>query len=360
MESLMYLNALKLVPGIGPAKLARLWQWRPQPYAIWRAGKEELISCLGNDQAVDALIEWRGRIQPEVEWEKLQRAGIRVTTPGSPDYPPNLNNIYNPPLMLYYLGDLEQADLSLAIVGSRTASPYGKAMAQSLARNLAEGGFSIVSGLARGIDGAAHRGALLGGGKTITVLGSGLDVIYPREHKALFEEIQQNGAVVSEFPLGTQPLSMNFPVRNRIIAGISLGTLVVEGKEKSGSLITADYALEQGRDVFAMPGPVNSENSRGPHKLIKQGAKLVESAADVLEEYVHLLPEKPAMTAITTSCPQEYHGLMQVLSLQPTHIDDICRQLGTVPEKIAALLVHLELAGQIKQLNGGYYVINFT
>ncbi len=285
MEEAIYLNALRMVPGLGSSKLAQLLACFPGAQGVWQARSEELTRVLGPGKLSEALTHSRTVIEPQREWEKLLQAGIKLTTLGSPGYPANLAEIYNPPLILYYRGSLEGLDLSLAIVGSRQATPYGRVTATVLARDLGSAGFVIVSGFARGIDAAAHRGALDAKGRTVAVFGCGLDTIYPREHRSLCEEIVERGAVVSDFPLGVQPLSANFPARNRIISGLSLGTLVVEGQERSGSLITADFALEQGRDVFAIPGPINSEYSRGPHKLLKQGAKLVESAGDILEEY---------------------------------------------------------------------------
>ncbi len=359
VEEEIYLNALRLVPGLGSGRLSQLLAGFPGAKGVWQARPEELARILGPGKQVEALTHGRTVIEPEREWEKLLLAGIRVTTLGSSDYPSNLAEIYNPPLILYYRGSLDGLDLSLAIVGSRQATPYGRVAATTLARDMGAAGFAIVSGFARGVDSAAHRGALNAQARTVAVFGCGLDTIYPRENRSLCAEIIERGAVVSDFPLGVQPLSANFPARNRIISGLSLGTLVVEGREKSGSLITADFALEQGRDVFAVPGPINSEYSRGPHKLLKQGAKLVESAGDILEEYAHLVSPALQIKFAEFSYPAEYTGLMEILSLEPLHVDVICRKLKTAPEKLAALLLQLELSGRIRQLSGGYYVRNF-
>jgi len=359
MEELIYLNVLRMVPGLGSAKMTQLLNVFPGPKQIWQATEKQLAQFVGFGKTLEALKFCKKTLNPAVEWDKLVRAGIKVTAPGCEEYPVNLGEIHQPPLILYYRGDLSDLELSLAVVGSRKGTPYGRAVAASMARDLAGAGFAVVSGFARGIDAAAHQGAISGKGKTIAVFGCGLDVIYPREHRILCEEICENGAVVSEFPLGTQPLSMNFPARNRIISGVSLGTLVVEGKEKSGSLITADFALEQGRDVFAVPGPVNSEFSRGPHKLLKQGAKLVEEVNDILEEYAHLGSEPIQVKFAEFQYPEEYKGLMQLLNLEPLHIDKICQLLETSPERISGLLLQLELSGQIRQLSGGYFVRNF-
>lgn len=359
MEKLVYLNALRLVPNLGSAKMTQLLKHFAGPKEIWYASEKELIHCLGTGKVLDALLFCQKIVNLAAEWEKLVKAGIKVTAPGYDDYPSNLVEIHQPPWILYYRGDLSKMDLSLAIVGSRQATPYGRAAAIQMARDLVRAGFVVVSGFARGIDAAAHQGAIAGEGRTAAVFGCGLDVIYPREHRLLYEEVVQNGAVISEFPLGNQPLSLNFPARNRIISGMSLGTLVVEGREKSGSLITAEFALEQGRDVFAIPGPVNSEFSRGPHKLIKQGAKLVEEVNDILEEYSHLISEPLQIRFAEFDYPAEYKNLMDLLSLDPIHLDKICQKLKISPEKMAGLLLQLELSGHIRQLNGGYYVRNF-
>ena len=211
----------------------------------------------------------------------------------------NLLNIYDRPVFFYVLGRLDKEDVPLAIVGSRNASTYGRYTTDRISRELALRGITIVSGMARGIDSCAHRGALAAKGRTIAVLGSGLDVIYPPENKKLFAAISSNGAVISEFPLGTQPLSYNFPARNRIISGLSYGVVVVEAGEKSGSLITAKLAMEQGREVFAIPGTIDSASSRGTNSLIKQGAKLIENIDDILEDILPQLERSPAHTADT-------------------------------------------------------------
>ena len=226
--------------------------------------------------------------------DALDKMGISVVTCLDELYPHNLLNIYDRPAFFYVLGRLDNEDVPLAIVGSRNASTYGRYTTDRISRELALRGITIVSGMARGIDSCAHRGALAAKGRTIAVLGSGLDVIYPPENKKLFDAISSNGAVISEFPLGTQPLSYNFPARNRIISGLSYGVVVVEAGEKSGSLITAKLAMEQGREVFAIPGAIDSASSRGTNSLIKQGAKLVENIDDILEDILPQLEQSPA------------------------------------------------------------------
>jgi DNA processing protein len=226
--------------------------------------------------------------------ELINKNNITVITDRDESYPENLFNIYDRPPLLYIKGNLQKEDINIAIVGSRLASTYGKFITERISRELAMKGITIVSGMARGIDSAAHRGAIAAQGRTVAVLGCGLDIIYPPENKNLFSDIVQNGAVISEYPPQTQPLSAHFPARNRIISGISYGVVVVEAGEKSGSLITARLALEQGREVFAVPGSIDSVGSRGTNKLIKQGAKLIENIDDILEDILPQLDRKPA------------------------------------------------------------------
>lgn len=359
MEELIYRNALRQVSGIGVIRLSKLLEAFGSAKQAWEANPADLAASLGEGEIYHRLLSARRLLDPTKAWEKIIKAGINVTAPGMDDYPGQLATIYHPPLLLYYLGSLTNIEPTLAIVGSRRATPYGKAIATGLAQDLVNAGFVIVSGFARGIDAAAHRAVVESGGRTIAVFGSGLDVIYPKEQGRLFTKILESGAIVSEFPLGTPPLSANFPARNRIISGMCLGTLVVEGRDKSGSLITAEFALEQGRDVFAVPGPVNAESSRGPHKLIKQGAKLVEDVYDILEEYPYLGTQPPPTRLAQFQPTCSNNEVLNLFSLEPLHIDEICAKLNTSPDKIAGLLLHLELTGQIKQLNGGYYVINF-
>jgi len=293
MDNLKYWVWLSSIEGIGSRRIHNLLQHFGMPKNIWDASEGELAGApdIGyklasavyspeNKKAVDRLLS------------KIDKEGIRVLTLESPDYPSNLKNIYDPPPVLYLKGSLLPDDtLALGVVGSRTATAYGLKTAQELALGLASRGITVVSGMARGIDTMAHTGALAGGGRTIAVLGSGIDVVYPPENKRLYEKIQKSGAVISEFIPGTKPLAGNFPARNRIISGLSLGVIVVEAAEKSGSLITADFALEQGREVFAVPGNISSGQSVGTNNLIKQGAKIVTRIEDILEEFEYLSPQ---------------------------------------------------------------------
>ena len=301
----------------------------------------------------------------------LERRQWSVVTFLDQAYPSRLKSIHDPPPLLYVSGELRETDdCAMAIVGSRRATPAGRALTEQLSQDLARAGLTIVSGLARGVDGAAHRGALAAGGRTIAVLGCGLDTTYPPEHHALRREVEASGAVITEFPLGTPPHGYNFPRRNRIISGLSLGVLVTEASRESGSLITAALAGEQGREVFAVPGFVKAANSQGPNRLIKEGAKLVEGVEDIVEE---LLPqvEGPLRGRLqgylesprTLGRGQAPGGLskaeatvLATLSSEPTQVDDIIYKTGLPAAEVSRLLVGMELRGHIRQLPGHFCV----
>ncbi len=283
-----YLLALNKIPGLGSRRLMSLIENVGSARRIWGASVKELIAApsISKKLAID-IVNARSIVDPDEELKKISELGIDLITIWDDDYPYNLKNIYDPPVVLYVKGSLLPADNnSISIVGSRRASSYGRRVAKRLSFDIAKYGITVVSGLARGIDTEAHRGALESGGRTIAVVGSGLDVIYPPENHGLFEKISRSGAVISEFALGTPPEARNFPARNRIVSGFSKGTVVVEASEKSGSLITANFALEQGREVFAVPGDIYRWGSKGSNRLIKEGAKLVESVHDILEEVI--------------------------------------------------------------------------
>jgi len=301
----------------------------------------------------------RGPLEKIVEKElnRLKETGGRVITLTDEAYPRRLKDIYDPPALLYIRGELRIEDeFAIAIVGSRKTTPYGRWFTEKVGNELARHGVTIVSGMARGIDSLAHMGAVSGGGRTIAVLGCGVDVIYPSENRNLFAKIIDHGAVLSEFPMGSPPEGGHFPRRNRIISGLSLGVVVVQANEKSGSLITAGYALEQGREVFAVPGNVGTESSRGVHRLIKEGAKLVESSEDILEE---ILPQwkRERETAPEVKIPGpkltgEETVLYELLGETPWHIDAIIRESRLDPGKVSSLLLNLELKGLVSQWPG--------
>jgi DNA processing protein len=299
------------------------------------------------------------------ELDLLAHKHYRITTQADPDYPQLLREIPDPPPFFYVSGRLNSSALKIAVVGSRNATQYGLTTTKNLCADLAALGITIVSGMARGIDTAAHQGAMAGGGKTIAVLGSGLERIYPAENTKLFHRISQNGAVVSEFDLLTEPEGHNFPRRNRIISGMSLGTVVVEATKKSGSLITARLAAEQNREVFAVPGSIQSFKSTGTHTLIKQGAKLVEHAQDIIEELAPYFENKecPGMAPFTEthesppSLSADELRVYKALEPYPIHIDKLVRKISMEPGQLSGILLSLELNGMIQQLPGKFFIL---
>jgi len=374
-RDLKYWVALKQVEGIGNVGFQALLDAFGSPREAFAAPTSMLraVPGIGTKSAsrIKAFTGWK-KVDEEIE--KAGRGGVTIVTSRDPLYPPRLLATDDHPAYLYVKGSLDGGDVCVAVVGSRAASTYGKYTTERLCRELALRGVTVVSGLARGIDSAAHRGALAGRGRTIAVLGCGLDVVYPPENEGLYGEIERQGALISEFPLGTPPNAPNFPARNRIISGISLGVVVVEASQKSGSLITARIALEQGREVFAVPGSIDSAGSRGANQLIKQGAKLIENVDDILEE---ILPQvdrerKPARPAPR---PQQAEGsdagegpspgialteaekaICRALSQKPAHIDRIITATGLPAREVLGALLNLELRGLIEQKPGKTYI----
>ena len=332
------------------------------PPSIFRQDSAALAQVV--DRAwVDALAQepqdFARRLDETVAWLEADRAHREVLTLGDPDYPPALLAIEDPPLMLYRMGQLQvPPPRALAIVGSRNPTPQGLQNARRFARAFAEARVTVVSGLALGIDGAAHQGALDGAPPdalaTIAVVGTGLDRVYPKQHLQLAHAIADRGQIVSEYPLGTPPLAHNFPRRNRVIAALSQGTLVVEAALQSGSLITARLASEQGKEVFAIPGSIHSPQSHGCHALLRQGAKLVESAQDVLEDLKLVLPAAPAPAVLET--PEgESSPLLEALGHDPVGLDALIARTGIPAPLLQARLLELELAGQVARLPGGLF-----
>jgi DNA processing protein len=352
----IYLAALHMIPGIGTARLKSLVDFFGTGQKVWDASKEDLLACnFLNGILYSKLLEIKERIDIEklaAEWE---RKNIKICTLQDANYPSLLRNIFNPPFLLYYKGVLPENQMILAIVGSRKASAYGKNVARMLAGDLAAQGIDIVSGAARGIDSAAHIGALAKG-HTIAVLGSGVDIIYPPENGKLLDKIAECGAVISEYPPGTLAHAGFFPARNRIINGLAKGVIVVEAEERSGALITAEYALEEGRDVFAVPGSIFSATSRGTHKLIKQGAKLVEAVNDVLEEYG--LGQNAGDTKDDKLLlSSEEQAIYDILSYEtPIEIEEIMIRSKLPVPTITYLLLQLELRGIVSAQNGQFFV----
>jgi DNA processing protein len=357
-EDIFYWLALSLTPGLGSVLIKRLLDRFRTPEAVFHAPLKDLMKIEGLGEKVAGEIQ-KGPLEKSVKRELslLEKAGGKIITFKDDAYPNRLKDIYDPPALLYVRGDLRGEDeLAVAIVGSRKTSPYGRWFTEKIGQDLACHGVTIVSGMARGIDSLAHKGALQGGGRTIAVLGCGIDVIYPSENRNLFYQIIEHGAVLSEFPMGSPPEGGHFPRRNRIISGLSIGVVIVQASAKSGSLITAGYALEQGREVFAVPGNVGAEGSRGTNQLIKEGAKLVESSEDILEE---VLPQwrREGETVQKAEAPgRDLAGgekvLYGLLGETPLHIDAIIRESQLDAGKVSSLLLNLELKGLISQWPG--------
>ncbi len=348
---------LHLCPGLGRRGLFRLMEHFGHPQAALEAGPADWCRC-GIRADVAA-----GRIPPghpvlDKKLALLDRLQVDMVSFWDADrYPEPLRRIPDPPALLYVRGRLPAGDM-FAIVGSRRASPRGRTVARTLARDLAEAGLIVVSGLARGIDTAAHLGALDAGEQTVAVLGCGIDRVYPPENARLFHAIESSGAILSEYPPGTPPLAGHFPGRNRIISGLSLGVLVVEAAAGSGSLHTAEFALETGREVFAVPNPVDSPTSAGANQLIKDGAHVVTESRDILDL---LRPGHPGRTAAGTTdisehLTDEQKKLLKLLDFEPRHIDEILRQSSLTPPELSDILLHLELSGLVVQQPGGYYL----
>ncbi len=357
-EDIFHWLALSLVPGVGGVFFRRLLDRFGSPEAVFRASLKELLQVEGlGEKVAREIAKGPEEKRVQTELELLNRVGGKIVTIGDASYPKRLKEIYDPPPLLYVRGDLKEEDeLAVAIVGSRKTTPYGRWITEKISQELARQGITIVSGMARGIDSVAHGGALSGGGRTIAVLGSGVDVVYPPENRNLYKRMIEQGAVVSEFPMGSPPEAGHFPKRNRIISGLSIGVMVVQASADSGSLITANYALEQGREVFAVPGNVGSDSSRGTHQLIKDGAKLVESSDDILEE---ILPqwrkEKEVSQEVERprrDLTEEERALYERLGETPLHIDVLIRESTFDPGKVSSLLLNLELKGLISQWPG--------
>jgi DNA processing protein len=365
MEDLEALLCLNMVSGLGPVKIRRLVEHFKSPKDILKAGINELRNVEGIDEILAGSIRSRAKEAPlEKELKLIRKLGLVVLSILDDDYPKNLKEIYDPPIIIYVKGIIKKEDsLSISIVGTRLPSYYGLSQAEKFSYVLAARGITVVSGMARGIDSASHKGALKAGGRTIAVLGSGLGVIYPSENRELFERISAFGAVISEFPVETPPNRENFPRRNRIISGLSLGTLVVEATKNSGSLITARFALEQNREVFALPGNVSSSGSIGTNKLIKEGAKLVEDIEDIIEEIepFRKLVEKKKVGKesgpdFSTLDIKEKLFLKELSNDSPVHLDQIIAALNLPAGELIALAARLELKGMIKQLPGKFFV----
>ena len=360
VETLLPWFALKSVAGIGNCLFKRLIDHFGSPQAVLRASAQQLMKVEGITSRLAAAVR-RHRITDSIrrEVDLARKSQVKIIPLTDPTYPMLLQQIPDPPPWLYLKGSLDKQAGCVAVVGSRNATSYGLQTARQLGAELAGQGITVVSGMASGIDTAAHQGALEARGLTVAVLGSGLTRIYPASNRKLFERIATEGAVVSEFAMSAGPEPHHFPIRNRIISGISLGTVVVEASRKSGSLITARLAAEQNREVFAVPGSIRSFKSTGTHALIKQGAKLVENTADIVEEIGHRLHlSQKSLSATETGrkasdelTPDEQR-VLEALSPYPMHIDELTRFVGIAPGEVASILLQLELKGLIHQSAG--------
>jgi len=359
MKDKQYWLALNMVPGVGPVAYRNLLDQFKDPQRVFAASSRDLATIEGiGEKTIKAIKDFPAQEIGENELSKAERLGVSILTVGDQSYPRNLLQIYDHPPLLYVRGKLREKDsLGVAIVGSRKGSPYGRVVTKRICKELSSAGVTVVSGMARGIDTIAHLGALEAGGRTIAVLGCGVDIVYPPENKKVFFDIIDHGAVVSEFPLSTPPEGKNFPRRNRIISGLSLGVVIVEATADSGSLITAFHALEQGRDVFAVPGNVDVATSQGTNRLIKQGAKLVEGVHDIMTEIFpqyegNALDEEPPVLSDAEK------NVFQLLSHTPMHIDEISRMSQMEINRVSIILLDLELKGLVSQLGGKMFVRN--
>jgi len=353
-----YWIGFNLVRGIGSVRFQQIKNYFGDLSVAWNAPGESFKQAGLPGRAVTNFLKLRKQIDLDKVYESILEKDIKVLTLLDDDYPRLLKEIDQSPPVIYVKGALTPADeFAIAIVGTRRVSEYGQQITRDTSIFLAGHGLTIVSGLARGVDGIAHRHALEAGGRTIAVLGSGVDVIYPPEHRKLAEAISENGAVISDYPLGTQPEGVNFPPRNRIISGLSLGTIVVEAGDRSGALITADFALEQGRDVFAVPGNVLSPASRGTNRLIQNGAYAMVSPQDVLD--VLNLSELESIKTARQVLPADKTEarILQVMNFEPMHIDEICNEVSLSIDKVSAALTMMELKGLVQHVGAMRYAV---
>lgn len=392
---------LFLIPGVGSNVLLKLIARFGSPGEVLNAPSSALADVIGYSYA-HIISHYREAVDVDRELKRIEKNNVRVITLDDNSYPISLAELYDPPIVLYVKGELKDTDLySVSIVGTRNCSPYGAKVTEYFSRGLAEVGITVVSGLAIGVDGIAHQSALKAGGRTIAFLGSGIDVIYPSKHEELYREIQKNGAVISTFPMGTQPIGKNFPIRNRFISGFSFGTIVTEAGLSSGALITAKYAVEQGKTVFAVPGPIGYPGSEGPHWLINQGAKLIEKISDIVEEVPNYLKERlmshknsdlePAKIPLSTSenlskkhfsngwkkrtsppevqshkdaSPQKVGSssiqdvssqeqkILSVLAPNGSYVDEVAISCNIPVSEALSLLTLMEMKGLVKQFSG--------
>lgn len=367
MDSREAFVALNLIEGVGPIRVRQLLGHFGDAPSVLRASREQLLRVegIGADTAA-AIADWEKTVKLEAELKRIAEFGCRAVIQSDPEYPELLKQIYDPPFVLYVKGELQPKDKnSVALVGSRMTTHYGIETARKLAYQLGYLGVTVVSGGARGIDTAAHQGALSAKGRTVCVLGTGINVIWPAENKELYERIAENGAVVTQFPFNRPGDKQSFPIRNRIVAGMTLGTVVVEANLTSGALITANFANEYGRQVFAIPGRIDSPRSKGCHDLIKKGAKLCEGAEDILSEFEYLFPSsnRPPSVAETGVLPAlelsaNEQKVYDILNHEESGIDEVIRKSALPTSAVSVALLSLEMKRLIRQLPGKLFVRN--
>ncbi len=357
-KELQYWVGFNIVPGIGHVKFSQIENYFGKLENAWRAGSADLKQAGLDHSTVKAIEVCRQQIDLEAEMNKLERSGVRAINYHESEYPTRLKEIYDFPPLIYVRGELKaQDEWCIAVVGTRRATVYGRQVAEEMVTDLVQSNITVVSGLARGIDTVAHRRTLEAGGRTIAILACGLDIIYPGENLNLAKNIINQGALISEYPLGTKPRPDNFPRRNRIMSGMSLGVLVVEADEASGAMITAHMALEQNREVFAIPGSILSPMSRGTNRLIQEGAKLVRNCNDILEELNLTGSARQVEMKEIVAASDIEALLLKQLGPEPTHIDEVCRNSGLPVSTVSSTLAMMELKGMVRQVSAMNYVL---
>jgi len=349
-----YLNALNIILGSSPERLIKVLSRFSDPQDAFNISRIDLEKLNFQKETIESFLRERKKINIKQEWQKLKEENVILISKEDNDYPELLKEIIKPPALLYIKGVLLQKERYFACVGTRWPSDYGRMVAPNLIGDLTEADFTIVSGMARGIDNLAHKAALSRGERTVAVIGTGLDIVFPPENKKLAKEIERRGAIISEFPLGTPPLKYNFPLRNRIIAGMTLGTLVLEGSEKSGALITANSALAEGREVFAVPGPIYSKTSKAPNNLIKQGAHPVTKVSDILSVFdlKEGFKKEKEIKGETT----EENLIIETLKREPAQIEQIIKVTKLDVSKVSSTLILMEIKGKVSRTGNKYFI----
>jgi len=358
MDEKRYWIGINLVKGIGAVRLRALLEFFGDAKSAWEGTPADLRAAGLSKTLIERFLKARSDVDLDALWAEIAKKNIRVITWNDAEYPARLREITQPPPIMYLRGDfLEEDAWAVAIVGTRRVTSYGRQVTEEIASFLAQNGITVVSGLARGVDGIAHQAALNAGGRSFAVLGSGVDRIYPPEHRNLAEAIIGSGAILSDYPPETPPEASNFPPRNRIISGLSMATIVIEAAETSGALITASFAVEQGRDVFAVPGNIFAPQSKGPNRLIQQGAHPLLNPRDILEvlDLTRVTEQRAARELIPADATEAQ--LLKTLTYEPQHVDDIRAQTGLAVEKVSSTLVMMELKGMVRHVGGMNYVV---